>query len=217
LAAKRFGGFRRVPTILLSCTGLSRAFDKGPLFEDVGFELYSGDRVGLVGPNGAGKTTLMRILAGEDDSDTGTVRRHAGARVALLQQQAEFRPDRTLFAEAQSALDELLDAEEEMVRVADALAHATDDAQHRSLAAKYDRLHELLHANDAFTLDHKVEQVLGGLGFEPPDYDRPLVTFSGGQQRRLLLAKILLAAPDVMLLDEPSNHLDIGITPLVED
>src|SRR5437762_9831482 len=98
--------------LLLSCSHLTRAFDEGPLFEDVGFELYSGDRAGLVGPNGAGKTTLLRILAGEDDSDTGQVRRHAGARVALLRQQDEFPPGRTLFAEAKSALDELLDAQD---------------------------------------------------------------------------------------------------------
>src|SRR5213082_198579 len=102
--------------LLLSCSQLARGFDEGPLFEDIGFELQAGERVGLVGPNGVGKTTLLRLLAGLDRPDDGQVRLHAGARVALLRQQPDFAPDRTLFAEAKSALDELLGAEADMVR-----------------------------------------------------------------------------------------------------
>ncbi len=203
--------------LLLSCSGLSRGFDAGPLFEDVGFELYHGERVGLVAPNGAGKTTLMRILAGQDQPDTGEVRLHAGARAALLQQTDDFPPGQTLFAEARTALNDLLAAQDELVRTAEKLAAATDEAEHKSLAARYDRLTELLHNENAYTIDHKVEQVLQGLGFRPADYERPVATFSGGQQRRLLLAKLLLSAPDVMLLDEPSNHLDIDATRWLED
>jgi len=203
--------------LLMSCTGLSRAFDRGALFDNLGFELFHGERVGLVGPNGAGKTTLMRILAGKDTPDAGDVRLHAGARALLLEQYAEFPEGRTLFAEARSAFNELLQAQEELIQTADAMAKVTDAAEHRSLAAKYDRLHELLRHNDAYELDHKVEQVLGGLGFESADFERDLRTFSGGQQRRVLLAKLLLAGPDVMLLDEPSNHLDIEATRWLEE
>jgi ATP-binding cassette subfamily F protein 3 len=104
-----------------------------------------------------------------------------------------------------------------MVRTADALSHATDDAQRKSLAARYERLTELLHHHDAYNVDHRVEQILEGLGLRPDDYGRPVDTFSGGQQSRLMLAKLLLSAPDVMLLDEPSNHLDIGATRWLED
>src|SRR5689334_4220270 len=203
--------------LLLSCSGLTRGFDEGPLFEGVAFELYAGDRVGLVGPNGAGKTTLMRLLSGHDRPDDGEVRLHAGARVGLLQQHPDLDGRTTLFAEARSALDELLAAHDDMVRTAEALARATDDAQRAALAARYDRLHELLHHHDAYNVDHRVEEVLDGLGFRREDYQRPVGTFSGGQQRRLLLAKMLLAAPDVMLLDEPSNHLDIDATRWLED
>jgi ATP-binding cassette, subfamily F, member 3 len=195
--------------LLFSCRGLSRAFDRGALFDDLGFELFSGERVGFVGPNGAGKTTLMRILANEDQPDAGEVRLHAGARLMLLQQHAEFPPTRTLFQEARSAFDELLKAQEELVQVAELISTATNDAELKAHTAKFDRLNEILATQDAYTLDHRIDQVLGGLGFGPDDYDRPLRTFSGGQQRRILLAKLLLSAPDVMLLDEPSNHLDI--------
>ncbi|HVS34490.1 MAG TPA: ABC-F family ATP-binding cassette domain-containing protein [Gemmataceae bacterium] len=203
--------------LLLSCSRLSRGFDAGPLFENVGFELHAGERVGLVGPNGVGKTTLMRILAGHDKPDDGDVRLHAGARVSLLRQQPDFAPGRTLFAEAKSALDELLAAHDDMIHTAEALAKATDESERKSLAARYDRLHELLSHHDAFNLDHRIEQVLDGLGFVRADYHRPVETFSGGQHSRLMLAKLLLSAPDVMLLDEPSNHLDIDTTRWLED
>jgi ATP-binding cassette subfamily F protein 3 len=203
--------------LLLSCSGLSRGFDEGPLFQNVGFELFAGERVGLVGPNGVGKTTLLKLLAGLDRPDDGEARLHAGARVALLRQQPEFAPGRTLFAEARTALDQLLAAHDDMIRTAEALAKSTDEAEHRSLAARYDRLHELLQYHDAYNVDYQVEQVLDGLGFRRADYDRPVETFSGGQQSRLMLAKLLLASPDVMLLDEPSNHLDIDTTRWLEE
>jgi ATP-binding cassette subfamily F protein 3 len=203
--------------LLLSCTDLSRGFDEGPLFRDVGFELQAGERVGLVGPNGVGKTTLLKILAGLDRPDEGEVRLHAGARVALLRQQPEFPPGQTLFHEARSALNELLSAHDDMIRTAEALARATDEAERKALAARYDRLNELLHHHSAYNVDHRIEQVLEGLGFRREDYSRPVETFSGGQQSRLMLAKLLLSSPDVMLLDEPSNHLDIDTTRWLED
>src|SRR6516164_8189766 len=108
--------------LLLSCSRLSRGFDEGPLFEDIGFELYSGERVGLVGPNGVGKTTLLRLLVGEDRPDNGEARLHAGARASLLRQQPELTPGTTLFAEAKSALDELVKAHDDMVHTAEKLA-----------------------------------------------------------------------------------------------
>ena len=203
--------------LLLSCNGLSRGFDRGPLFQNVGFELHAGERIGLVGPNGVGKTTLLRILAGLDKPDTGESRLHAGARVRLLRQTPEFPPGRTLFEEAKSALDELLAAHDDMIRTAEQLAHSTDETEHRNLLARYDRLNELLHHHDAYNVDHKIHQVLDGLGFLEQDYHRDVQTFSGGQQSRLMLAQLLLAAPDVMLLDEPSNHLDIDTTRWLEE
>jgi ATP-binding cassette subfamily F protein 3 len=210
--------------LLLSCSQLSRGFDAEPLFEELGFELNSGQRVGLVGPNGVGKTTLMRILAGLDKPDVGDVRLHAGARVALLRQQPDFAPGQTLFQEARTALQELIGAHDDLVATADALAHASERSQAelgnetiKTLSARYDRLNEMLRFHDAYNIDHHVESVLDGLGFRKEDYDRSVDTFSGGQQSRLMLAKLLLSAPDVMLLDEPSNHLDIGATRWLED
>src|SRR6476620_11369112 len=115
--------------LLLSCSDLSRGFDADPLFEGLGFELFHGQRVGLVGPNGVGKTTLMKILGGLDKPDAGEVRLHAGARAALLRQQPEFAAGRTLFEEAKTALDELLAAHDDMIRTAERLARATEEAE----------------------------------------------------------------------------------------
>src|SRR5437660_7907484 len=124
--------------LLLSCSRLARGFDEGPLFTDLAFELQSGDRVGLVGPNGVGKTTLLRLLAGLDRPDDGDVRLHAGARVALLSQQPNFEPGRTLFQEARSALDEMLAAHDDLIHTAEALARATDETERRTLSARYE-------------------------------------------------------------------------------
>ena len=203
--------------LLLSCSNLSRGYDATPLFEDVAFEIHAGKRIGFVGPNGAGKSTLLRILAGQDEPDSGKVALHAGARLGMLQQDAQFSPGITLFDEAKSAFDELLATQKDFESTAEELATCTDESRHKQLAAKFDRLAELLRHHDAFELDHKVEGVLQGLGFRPEDFTRDLSTFSGGQQRRLLLAKLLLSAPDVMLLDEPSNHLDIDTTRWLEN
>jgi len=203
--------------LLLSCSRLSRGFDEGPLFQDVSFEIHAGERVGLVGPNGAGKTTLLRLLAGLDRPDEGDVRLHAGARVSLLRQKPEFAPGQTLVEEARTALDDFLAAHDDMIRTAEALARATDETERKSLSARYDRLHELLDHHDAFNVEYRIHQVLDGLGFTADDYHRPIESFSGGQQSRLMLAKLLLSAPDVMLLDEPSNHLDIDTTRWLED
>ncbi|MGF1580541.1 MAG: ABC-F family ATP-binding cassette domain-containing protein [Gemmataceae bacterium] len=203
--------------LLFSCDNLSRGFDADPLFEDLGFELYAGERVGLVGPNGTGKTTLMRILAGLNQPDTGETRLHAGARIGLLQQHPDFAEGRTLFDEAKSALDEFLAAQDEMVVTAEALATVDDPTVRRQLESKYDRLVEMLQHHDAYNIDYRVAQVLAGLGFSKTDYDRPIETFSGGQQNRVMLGKLLLSAPDVMLLDEPSNHLDIAATEWLEN
>ena len=203
--------------LLLSCTNLTHGYDATPLFNDVEFELHAGERVGFVGPNGAGKTTLMKLIAGDNSPDRGDIRLHAGARLGLLSQVAHFPGGRTLFDEAKSAFDELLATQSELVEVADKLARASSEKERKELSEHFDLLNELLSVHDAYALDHKVSDVLSGLGFSEADHQRDLSTFSGGQQRRVLLAKLLLAAPDVMLLDEPSNHLDIRTTRWLED
>ncbi|HMP16717.1 MAG TPA: ABC-F family ATP-binding cassette domain-containing protein, partial [Gemmatales bacterium] len=201
--------------LVFSCKNLTKAYGGRTLFSQISFELYQGNRVGLVGPNGVGKSTLLHILAGMDEADQGSVHLHAGARLALLAQQHEIHEGRTLLEEARSAMQSLLDAQEELILIGEQLAHAADD-EHRRLTARYDRLNEWLQVHSGYTIEHQVEEVLHGLGFSDNDFQRPLISFSGGQQSRVMLAKLLLSAPDVMLLDEPSNHLDIKATEWLE-
>src|SRR5262249_693204 len=134
-----------------------------------------------------------------------------------LRQQAEWTAGRSLFDEARSGLDALVAAHDDMVHTAEALAKATDELERKNLSERYDRLNELLRHHDAYNVDHRIETILDGLGFRPEDSPRSMETFSGGQQSRVMLARLLLSAPDVMLLDEPSNHLDIGATRWLEN
>src|SRR5207247_9823310 len=155
------------------CPRARRGLEAGRRFQDGSFEIQAGERVGLVGPNGAGKTTLLRLLAGLDRPDEGDVRLHAGARISLLRQKPEFAPDLTLFEEVKTALDDFLAAHDDMIRTAEKLAHAADEAERKSLSTRYDRLHELLHHHDAFNVEHRIRQVLDGLGFTADAYHRP--------------------------------------------
>ncbi|MEW4527633.1 ABC-F family ATP-binding cassette domain-containing protein [Maioricimonas sp. JC845] len=202
--------------ILVSVRGVTRQFDTEPVFRDVTFDIRPGEKIGLVGPNGAGKTTLMSVLSGRDEPDIGTVERHSSANIAVLEQQTEFAPDRTLIQEVRAGLAHLYRLQDEAHALADRMASAAP-SELDTLQKKYDELHHELERLDAYHIDHRVDEVLHGLGFASEDYDRPLATFSGGQQNRALLGRLLLAAPDLMLLDEPTNHLDIATTEWLED
>jgi ATP-binding cassette, subfamily F, member 3 len=203
--------------ILLSATGLGRQFAGDPVFQDLRFEVRAGERIGLVGPNGAGKTTLMRLLAGHDQADYGSLYVRPGIRVSLLRQEPDFGPDQTLMEVAKAGLASLIDLQREMEEAAQEIAEAEDDADRDRATRRYSELHDRLEHQDAYSIEHRVEEILGGLGFSSNDFQRPARTFSGGQQSRLMLAKLLLESPDLMLLDEPSNHLDIETTAWLEN
>jgi len=203
--------------IVLGVQGIRKHYGPEPVLAGVTFEVRPGERIGLVGPNGAGKTTLLRILAGKEDADGGSFELHPSVRAGYLEQQPMVAPGRTLWDEARSALDELIHLQHEAVEAAHALAQTADEDEHRRLAARFDHLQQELHRQDAYNLDHKIERVLEGLGFPRHTYQQPVESLSGGGQNRLMLLKLLLADPDLMLLDEPSNHLDIESTEWLED
>lgn len=202
--------------ILLAGTELVKHFGPQPVLAGVSLEIRPQDKVGLVGPNGAGKTTLLAILAGKLKADRGRVQIHRSCRVAYLEQQPRFDTCRALWDEAASALADLQDLARRAEQAARDVAEAVDEPERERLAARYDRLQQELAQRDAYHLDHKVERVLDGLGFARATFGQPVAQLSGGQLNRLLLAKLLLQEPDLMLLDEPSNHLDLDASQWLE-
>jgi ATP-binding cassette subfamily F protein 3 len=203
--------------VLLLLDGVRKHYGAQAVLDGVAGQVRPGERIGLVGPNGAGKSTLLRIIAGQESLDAGVCQLRETARLAYLEQHPSFDPGKSLWQEAESALNHLKQLADQAEQVARNLARALDPADHARLAARYDRLQHELHQRAAYNLDHKIERVLDGLGFDRAAHARPVASLSGGQLNRLMLAKLLLADADLLLLDEPSNHLDIEATAWLEE
>lgn len=203
--------------ILLSVDSVRKHFREDAVLSKVTFDIRPGERVGLVGPNGTGKTTLMKIIAGKEEADGGTIEFHPSVRMGYLEQQPDYSAGRSLIDEARHALSDLIELQKDAEAVAHELAVETDLQERKRLEARYDYLQTRLHTQDAYNIDYKVDKVLAGLGFARSQFETSVELLSGGEQNRLMLAKLLLAEPDLMLLDEPSNHLDIEATEWLEE
>ena len=203
--------------ILLTVDSVRKHFGPEPVLDGVTFDVRPGQRISLIGPNGAGKTTLMKIINGHEEADAGGVQRHPSARIGYLEQQPEFAEGRTVWDEASEALSDIVALGQQVEQVAKAIAEAEDDEERKRLETRFDHLQYELHHHDAYNVNHRIERILNGLGFASTAFQQPVRLLSGGQQNRLLLARLLLAEPDLMLLDEPSNHLDIEATEWLED
>jgi len=195
---------------LIQLADITKTFGVRTLLEHVTWQIGDGDRVGLCGPNGAGKTTLLKMLAGLEDPDTGTVVKPAGLTIGYLPQDGLTHSGRTVFEEASSAFQPLLDMKAEMHDIEHRLSDASvPDADHESMLHRYADLQDRFRLADGYSMDLRIATVLRGLGFSADDANRPAETFSGGWQMRIALAKLLLGRPNLLLLDEPTNHLDL--------
>ncbi|MCA9270941.1 MAG: ABC-F family ATP-binding cassette domain-containing protein [Planctomycetales bacterium] len=203
--------------IVLQVEGIRKYYGPEPVLDGVGFDVRPGERLALVGPNGAGKTTLLRILAGHEEADAGSVQLHASATMAYLEQQPEVAAGQTVMEVARQGLAALTSLSHEADEVARQLAEATTEHDRNQLGKRFDALQHELHRRDAYHVEHRVHGVLHGLGFHESMHQQPVETLSGGQQNRLMLARLLLTEADLLLLDEPSNHLDIQATEWLED
>jgi ATP-binding cassette subfamily F protein 3 len=194
---------------MLTAHHLSKSYELQTLFENVSFSLNAGERAGLVGPNGCGKTTLLRILAGVEEANSGTVSRDPYLRIGYLPQ--GFTPDQsaTLGEVMGAAAGEARALEDELTAAALALTQAPQDA---ALQAAYDDLLRRIQSAES----GRTADILTGLGLDAIDPDFPIRKLSGGQQTRLSLALILLGEPQLLLLDEPTNHLDIAMLEWLE-
>jgi ATP-binding cassette, subfamily F, member 3 len=200
-----------VPAVLLRLERVARSFGARVLFSGVDLHVSAGDRIGLVGRNGAGKTSLLRIAAGDDEPDEGSVVRSRGVRVGILRQEIDPASTRSVREEASLATHHLVALEQEIARLEREMADlgARGGEVPGELAERYDLERAAFEFAGGFERAARVERVLAGLGFAADELDRPLASFSGGWRMRVELAKLLLGAPDVLLLDEPTNHLDL--------
>ena len=203
---------------MIQLTELTKSFGDRTLFDRVTWQIGDGDRVGLCGPNGAGKTTLLKILAGIDEPDSGAVAKPADLTIGYLPQDGLTHQGRTVFEEASSAFQPLLDIKAEMHDIEHKLADASiPQNEHDAMLARYAELQDRFRLADGYSMDLRIATVLRGLGFDPEDSQRQCDTFSGGWQMRIALAKLLLGRPNLLLLDEPTNHLDLDARNWLEE
>ncbi|RWR78415.1 ABC transporter F family member 5 [Cinnamomum micranthum f. kanehirae] len=190
---------------------ISKSFKGVTVLKDVSWEVKKGQKVGLVGVNGAGKTTQMRIIAGEDEPDSGNViKAKANMKIAFLSQEFEVCPSRTVKEEFVSAFKEEMEIAGRLERVQKALESAVDDLGLMGrLLDELDLLQRKAQAVDLDVVDVKISKMMPELGFGPEDSERLVASYSSGWQMRISLGKILLQEPDLLLLDEPTNHLDL--------
>ncbi|MBX3423070.1 MAG: ABC-F family ATP-binding cassette domain-containing protein [Pirellulaceae bacterium] len=203
--------------VLLSAVDVSKTFGDRQVLQKASLEIRTGERIGLVGPNGAGKTTLLRILTGQMGADAGTVEMPSRGTVGYLQQHPNFAESDSVWSVAAAAVGDVSQLASQAEQVAAELAQADCPELRQTLLEHYDRLQAKLHQADAYNWEYRVERILQGLGFPSRWNDRPARQLSGGQQNRLMLASLLLQQPDLMILDEPNNHLDIETTEWLEE
>ena len=189
---------------VLSVQAAGRRFADRVLFSDVSFNLAHGDRAGLIGPNGTGKSTLLRIVAGLDGPDSGSIALARGTRVGFLQQELLVDVDGTVEEHARGAAAHLGELEQELR----AMEHELASGDPELLERYADAQHHFEHAG-GYDFEETLGRVLSGLGLDTMR-ERAVRTLSGGERTRLGLARLLLDDPDLLLLDEPTNHLDIA-------
>jgi ATP-binding cassette, subfamily F, member 3 len=180
------------------------------LFEGTDLLITHRDRVGLVGANGTGKSTFLKILAGLETLDYGSVSLAKGITAGYLPQDGLTLTGRTVFAECMSVFARLQDMEKEFEHLTSRMAEIDHtSAEYEQVAERYQQIEHEFRVHDGYAIDAQVGAVLAGLGFGPGDWNRQTDEFSGGWQMRISLAKLLLQKPNLLLLDEPTNHLDL--------
>lgn len=204
---------------MINIHNLSVSFQGDYLFEKITFQLKPGDRVGLVGKNGAGKSTLLKIIAGEQEYDTGQIATDKEVSIGFLKQDIDFEKGRTVLEESYEAFTEIKKLEKRLEQINTQLAERTDyesDGYHQLMVDLNDIQHQY-EIHGGYNYQGETERILQGLGFQREDFGKLTETFSGGWRMRIELAKLLLQNNDILLLDEPTNHLDIESILWLED
>lgn len=196
---------------MIDVNNVSVTFGGTTLFSGVSFSINENDKIALMGKNGAGKSTLLKIIAGVGKPTTGNIAGPKDAVIAYLPQHLLTEDNVTVFEEASKAFVEVYQMRDELEELNEQLTIRTDyeSDEYMKLIERVSELSEKFYSIEETNYDEEVEKVLKGLGFDRSDFTRPTSEFSGGWRMRIELAKILLKKPDLILLDEPTNHMDI--------
>ena len=198
---------------VLKISGLSKSFGIKTVFENVSFEVRSGERIGLVGANGAGKTTLLKCIMGAEEADKGSVKASDGAIIGYLRQDFNYT-SHTSREEMEDAWKDVLYYKDRMETLARELESSRSDEK---LVEAYGRAEARFEFLGGYDYESTTRKILTGLGFSDDDWDRDIHSFSGGQKVRINLAAAFVRHPDFLLLDEPTNHLDMGMLEWLEE
>jgi ATP-binding cassette subfamily F protein 3 len=204
---------------MITVNDVSVQFGGTTLFSDVSFAINENDKIALMGKNGAGKSTLLKIIAGVNKPSTGNISAPKEAVIAYLPQHLLAEDGATVMEEASKAFSEVFKMKAEIDDINEQLTVRTDyeSDEYMKLIERVSDLSEKFYAIEEVNYEAEVEKVLTGLGFEREDFVRQTTEFSGGWRMRIELAKILLRKPDLILLDEPTNHMDIESIQWLED
>ena len=195
---------------MIQLSNAGKRFGPKVLFQELDWLITPHDRVGLVGANGTGKTTLLKVLAGTESLDYGTITQQRGIQSGYLPQDGLSLSGRTVFAECLSVFEHVHQMQREQEQLAHRMAEVDHaGAEYQQIAERFHLIQAEIQARDGYTIEAEVGTVLNGLGFKKEDWTRRTEEFSGGWQMRIALAKLLLQKPNLLLLDEPTNHLDL--------
>ncbi len=204
---------------MISIDALGVEFSGKTLFSDVSFVINENDKIALMGKNGAGKSTLLKILAGINKPTTGSVSAPKDFIISYLPQHLLTEDNATVFEETSKAFASIFAMRDEIEALNTELTVRTDydSDDYYKIIEKVSELSEKYYSIEEINYEAEVEKVLIGMGFLRSDFTRPTSEFSGGWRMRIELAKILLQKPDLILLDEPTNHMDIESIQWLED
>ncbi|MFO7599713.1 MAG: ABC-F family ATP-binding cassette domain-containing protein [Candidatus Desulfacyla sp.] len=202
---------------LITLIRVSLTFSEREIFNDIGFQVEPGDRIGLVGRNGLGKTTLFRIITGEISPDTGEVRIARRTRIGYLPQDVHETASGPLLEAVLNAIPGRAALENALHSADLALRARPDEAEQARLGREIAEIHHDINRLEQTFPQHEAEKILLGLGFKTTDFTRSISSLSGGWKMRAALSALLYQKPDVLLLDEPTNHLDMPSVKWLEE
>lgn len=194
--------------MILSCQGISKSFGEKVILEDASFHIEEREKAALIGNNGAGKTTLLRIIMEEIHSDAGQVVLAKDKRIGYLAQYQDVQGHLSVYEELLSTKQYIIDMEERLRAMEVQMKNASGEELDR-LMNSYTRLTHEFELENGYAYKSELMGVLNGLGFTEEDFTKQVATLSGGQKTRVALGKLLISKPDILLLDEPINHLDM--------